>query len=111
MSNDTGGAHISRETFNHLVDLAELELNEEQSAYLLQQMNAQLEAVRELGSIPLGDAAPGSTHGVAYLSETRPALRADEVQSFADPSAIVAQSPQHEAGYIAAPDIPHTTLD
>ena len=111
MSNQFSGAHISREIFNHLVDLAELELDEGQAAYLLAQMNAQLNAINALVSIPLDAAITGSTHGVSYGSETRPALRADQPDPFKDSAAIVAGSPQHEDGYIVVPDIPHTTLE
>lgn len=111
MSDHPSGAHISRETFDHLVDLAELELNEKESVYLLAQMNAQLKAVRELESIPLSENTMGSTHGVVYKSETTPPLRSDQPESFQESAEIITQSPQHDDGYIIVPDIPHTTLE
>jgi len=43
---------ISQQTFDHLVGLAALELDQEQAAYLLRELNHQLKAIHELEAIP-----------------------------------------------------------
>ena len=49
---------ISPEVFDHLVQLAALELDEEQSEYLRRELNSQLSAVRELEAIQLDPETP-----------------------------------------------------
>ncbi len=102
---------IDPQTFDHLVDLAALELDAEEAEYLRQELNNQLTAIRELAAIPL-DAGTGATsHGVPYTGETRPAIREDEWVSCPNPEDILAQAPETEDGYIVVPDIPHTDLE
>ena len=103
--------YISRETFNHLVNLAALELEAAEADYLLQQMNNQLKVIAELAAIPLDDDAAITSHGVRYTPEISPAPRPDEWQAYPDPTGIVAQAPQSADRYIVEPDIPHTTLE
>ena len=102
---------ISPETFAHLVDLAALELSPEEAGYLLQQMNNQLKALRELAAIPLDETAPITSHGVPYTTAISQLPRQDTWLAFPDPAEIMAQAPQAEDGYIIVPDIPHTKLD
>lgn len=101
---------ISIEVFNRLVELAAMELSEEQAAYLHQQLNNQLRAIHELASIPIDIAIEPNLHGVPYLTDARPALREDTWLPFENPSSILSQVPQYEDGYIVVPDIPHITL-
>jgi len=102
---------IFPEVFDHLVQLAALELDEEQSEYLCRELNSQLSAVRELEAIQLGRDTPLASHGVPYDEHNSPALRADVWQACMDVDAITQQAPQFENGYLIVPDIPHTTLE
>jgi len=102
---------ISRQTFDHLVELAALELDEEQAAYLLRELNNQLTAIHELEAIPLDDAIQITSHGVPYTPKSSQPPREDEWQPHPDPTEILAQAPETEGGYIVVPDIPHTTLE
>ncbi len=102
---------ISRETFDHLVGLAALELDQEQAAYLLRELNNQLKAIHELEAIPLDPSTPVTSHGVPYTVENSPPPREDEWRPHPDPAEIIAQAPESQDGYIVVPDIPHTTLE
>jgi aspartyl-tRNA(Asn)/glutamyl-tRNA(Gln) amidotransferase subunit C len=102
---------ISLETFEHLVELAALELDAAQSDYLRSELNRQLKAIHELEAIPLDPAIPPALHGTPYPPEICPEMRADEWQPCPNPDEILAQAPELENGYIIVPDIPHTQLD
>lgn len=102
---------ITPEVFDHLVQLAALELDEQQAEYLCRELNSQLSAIRELEAIQMDPATPLASHGVPYDEHNSPALRADEWQACADVDAITQQAPQFEDGYLIVPDIPHTTLE
>jgi aspartyl/glutamyl-tRNA(Asn/Gln) amidotransferase C subunit len=101
---------ITPEIFDHLVDLAALELDAGQAEYLRKQLNNQLKAIRELEAIPLGENIPISLHGVPYAAAESAALREDEWHLYPDAKDILAQAPQLENDTIVVPDIPHTTL-
>jgi aspartyl-tRNA(Asn)/glutamyl-tRNA(Gln) amidotransferase subunit C len=101
---------ISIEVFNRLVELAAMELSEEQAAYLHQQLNNQLRAIHELASIPIDNSIESNLHGVPYIPEARPQLREDTCAPSDIATEIHSQVPQFEEGYIVVPDIPHTTL-
>ncbi|HZW05042.1 MAG TPA: aspartyl/glutamyl-tRNA amidotransferase subunit C [Anaerolineaceae bacterium] len=103
--------YISRATFDHLVDLAALELDETQAEYLRRELNHQLGAIHELEAIPLSPDVPTTLHGVPYTEASRPALRADRWQPYPHSADILAQAPQTNEDYIVVPDIPHTTLE
>ncbi len=102
---------ISRETFDHLVDLAAFELKPEEAEYLRQQMNNQLKVIHELAAIPLDENLPLTTYGVPFTPEISAALRPDEWHPFDNAAGILAQTPQRDENYIVVPDIPHTTLE
>ncbi len=102
---------ITPEVFNHLVDLAELALDEQEAAYLLHELNNQLSAIHELGAIELDKDTPPASHGVPYPPENRPELRDDEWRPSDESKDITEQAPQFEDGYVIVPDIPHTTLE
>ncbi len=102
---------ITLEVFNHLVQLAALELDDSQADYLRQELNKQLASIRELEAIHLEENLPAASHGVPYPPDHKPALREDEWETCPEAKAITAQAPQFEDGYIIVPDIPHTTLE
>jgi len=102
---------ITPDVFNHLVQLAALELDESQAEYLRQELNKQLASIRELEAIKLEDGIPAASHGVPYPPDHKPALREDAWEICPEAKAITTQAPQFEDGYIIVPDIPHTTLE
>lgn len=102
---------ITPEVFEHLVELAALELDPTQSSYLRRELNHQLKAVHELEAIPLDESIPPALHGVPYPLDISQPPRPDIWQAFANPEEILAQAPESEDGYIIVPDIPHTQLD
>lgn len=101
---------ITPEIFNHLVDLASLELDSEQADYLQKQLNQQLTSIRELEAVPLDEDVPISLHGVPFDAQESAKPREDEWIPCKDADAILSQAPQVEDRYIIVPDIPHTTL-
>jgi aspartyl-tRNA(Asn)/glutamyl-tRNA(Gln) amidotransferase subunit C len=102
---------ITPDSFTHLVHLAALELDPQESEYLRQELNNQLKAINELEIIPLDESIPITTHGVAYTPLTTPSTRMDEILSCPNPSEILDQAPETDEGYIVVPDIPHTELE
>jgi len=105
-----GGA-ITPEVFEHIVQLAALELSPQEAEYLRRQLNYQLKAIGELEAIPLDSGTPITSHGVPYTSQTSPELREDRWSPHPEPGEIIAQAPQQEDGYFRVPDIPHTELE
>lgn len=101
---------ITPEVFDHLVDLAALELSAEQAEYLRKQLNNQLKSIHELVAIPIAADVPISLHGVPYAAAESAEPRDDEWLPYSDVKDILSQAPQLEDGYIVVPDIPHTTL-
>ncbi len=101
---------ITPELFQHLVQLAALELSPEESEYLRRELNNQLKAIRDLEAIPVDKDTPVTSHGVPYTPEITPPIRLDEWKANPAPQEILDQVPQLEDGYILVPDIPHTDL-
>ena len=101
---------ISREEFDHLVQLAQLELEPEEAESLLRELNNQLKSINELAAIPLEEELPIASHGVPYETAIIPPHRQDEWHPYPDPEKILDCAPEHEHGYIVVPDIPHEDL-
>ena len=102
---------ITPDLFNHLVELAALELTGEEAEYLRRELNNQLKAIEELEAIPLGDETPITSHGVPYSPQITPEARSDEWIACPNPDEIIAQAPEVKNGYVIVPDIPHTELE
>jgi len=102
---------ISPEIFDHLVQLAALELDPAEAEYLRRQLNNQLKAINELEGIPLDETLPVTTHGVPYPPEITPPIRQDEWVACQNPDEILNQAPRVEDRYVIVPEIPHTELD
>lgn len=111
MSERQPNQQITQETFNHLVQLAALELSPQEAEYLRRELNKQLKAIDELEAIPLDGSLPITSHGVPYTTETSPGLRIDEWIACPNPQDILEQAPDEEGGYLIVPDIPHEELD
>ncbi len=101
---------ITPEIFQHLVSLAALELDDEESDYLRRELNQQLQAIRDLELIELPTDLPITSHGVPYSADTRPELRHDHAEPSDKADAILEQAPEVEERFIVVPDIPHTEL-
>lgn len=102
---------ITRELFDHLVELAALELKPDEAEYLHKELNKQLKVIEELAAIPLEESTPPASHGIPYSAAIRPRLRGDEIQPSGISNEILGQAPETKAGYIAVPEIPHETLE
>lgn len=102
---------ITREVFDHLVELAALELSEEEAEYLRGELNKQLTAIHELAAIELDENTAPAAHGVPYTPEISAAMREDKHAPFSDPDSIVAGAPESEDNFFVVPDIPLEDLD
>ena len=101
---------ITAEIFDHLVDLAALELDPMEAEYLRAQLNSQLKAIRELEAIEVDPAVGITSHGVPYTPEISAAPRADIAVPSDLADAILKQAPETDGRYLVVPDIPHTDL-
>lgn len=101
---------ITPELFNHLVELAALELSAEEGEYLRKQLNNQLKAIHELESIPLDPSTPVASHGVPYTPASSPAIREDLIASYLGSAKLLDGAPETEDNYFVVPDIPHQEL-
>jgi aspartyl-tRNA(Asn)/glutamyl-tRNA(Gln) amidotransferase subunit C len=102
---------IDPQVFEHLVELAALQLDEKQAEYLRQELNRQLQSIHELEAIPIPEGLNITVHGVPYPQNTNLDLRDDQCQPFPNSADIIGQAPQSENNQFAVPDIPHTTLE
>ena len=93
---------ITREMFDKLVSLAALELDEEESEYLRNELNHQLAAVKELSEIPIDEDIEPSLHGIDCQGNPP---RPDEWQPFPDPDAILGLAPETRGRYFVVPEI------
>ncbi|MCJ7623268.1 MAG: aspartyl/glutamyl-tRNA amidotransferase subunit C [Anaerolineaceae bacterium] len=103
--------YITPETFNHLVKLAELEMDAEEAEYLRGELNKQLNAIKELEAIPIDDDVPLSLHGVPYSLANSQAYREDVWKPFENVAGIISQVPEVIDDHVIVPDIPHKTLE
>jgi aspartyl-tRNA(Asn)/glutamyl-tRNA(Gln) amidotransferase subunit C len=102
---------ISRQVFDHLVELAALALSEEEAEYLRGELNKQLKAIRELEGIELPPDVPITSHGVDYREEISAPPRPDEAAPSELADGILAQAPEVHERFIVVPDIPSEELE
>ena len=102
---------LTLEIFEHLVQLAALELTADESEYLFAQLNYQMKAIQELEAVPLKRNEPITSHGVPYTPEISPEARLDEWKPYPDVDAILHEAPETTDRYIVVPEIPHQELD
>jgi len=102
---------IDARVFQHLVQLAALELRTEEAEYLRLELNAQLIAIRQLEAIQIAADLPITSHGVPYSPATRPSPRADVIQPSELAEEILAQAPEVVDRYLVVPDLPRTDLE
>lgn len=102
---------ITPELFNHLVELAALELSPDESQYLRVQMNNQLKSINELAAIRIDSEIDIASHGVKFTREISADNRPDDWIPFPNPDKLLAQAPDVDEGYIIVPEIPHKDLE
>ncbi|MCS7246994.1 MAG: aspartyl/glutamyl-tRNA amidotransferase subunit C [Anaerolineales bacterium] len=102
---------ITPELFDHLVELAALELSPHEAEYLRRELNNQLRALQELVAVPLDPDIPPALHGINYPREIRPPLRNDEWIPSSHVETILKQAPELEERYVVVPEIPHQDLE
>ena len=102
---------ITPEIFSHLVELAALNLDDEESEYLRGELNAQLKAIRELEGIKLSPDIPITSHGVPYTHSISALLREDTIRPSPQADEIVSGAPETDLRYFVVPDIPHEELE
>jgi aspartyl-tRNA(Asn)/glutamyl-tRNA(Gln) amidotransferase subunit C len=102
---------ITGDIFNHLVDLAALEMDEAEAEYLRRELNNQLDAIRELEAIEVDPTTPITSHGVPYTDARSSALREDEILPCKEADEIVQQAPEVQDRFIIVPDIPAEELE
>jgi aspartyl/glutamyl-tRNA(Asn/Gln) amidotransferase C subunit len=102
---------ITEEIFNHLVELAALDLDDEETHYLRRELNGQLKAIRELEAINVSEEVSITSHGVPYTDATRLPLRGDEIEPCKEADEILRQAPESEDRYFVTPDIPKEMLE
>jgi aspartyl/glutamyl-tRNA(Asn/Gln) amidotransferase C subunit len=101
---------ITQEVFNHLVELAALELTPDEAEYLRRQLNNQLTAIDDLSQVPLDPSTPVASHGVPYTPAISAPIRADEWHPHPNPAKLLKGAPETDGGYIIVPEIPHQEI-
>jgi aspartyl-tRNA(Asn)/glutamyl-tRNA(Gln) amidotransferase subunit C len=101
---------ITREIFDKIVELAALELEEDEAEYIRRQLNDQLAAIAELEAVPLDEDTPPAAHGVPFTPVVSAPARQDRHAPFAKPEEILEIAPDEEERYFVTPDIPHEDL-
>jgi len=102
---------ISPDVFKRLVELASLELPENESEYLRKELNNQMVSIEVLESIPIEAKTGAAAHGVPYTEKNSPVPREDVSRQDPHRVDILEQAPELEDGYIVVPDISHEELD
>ena len=90
---------ISPEKFNAVVAMAMLELDDDEKAYLLAELNEQLRSVETLLNAPL-NALPTQGTSVERVGQV---LREDVCKPFANSAQIIALAPQSDEGHVLVP--------
>ena len=101
---------ITRDVFDKIVELAALELEEDEAEYIRRQLNDQLAAIAELEAVPLNENTPPAAHGVPYTPAVSAPARQDVHAPFSDPDKIIGVAPEEDERYFITPDIPHEDL-
>src|SRR3970040_2995937 len=80
ITREPGSERVSPEVFEHLVQLAALEVNPEEAEYLRREMNGQLTAIRELEATQAPEGLPIISHGAPYTPDISQQLRQEPRQ-------------------------------
>ena len=101
---------IGCELFDELARTGGITLSPEEAEDLREEMNRQMQIIRQLEAIPLDDRICPVIHGNPFPAEVRCGLREDEWIPFPDPRAIPGQAPVSRDGYFVSPDVPHQKI-
>lgn len=101
---------ITKELFEELVNVAEIELSAEEAESIYAKMNDQLKVIHQLLAIPHEAEYDPVIHGNPYPVEIQAPLREDVWIPFEHPEDILAEAPRSQDGYIVSPDVPHQKL-
>ena len=102
---------ISPQLFEHLVRLASLQLDASEAEYLRNELNHQLQSIRELTSIQIPPGVEMTVHGIPYPAGQPDELREDIPVPFDEVRELLSQAPDLVNDQFAVPDVPHTTLE
>lgn len=102
---------ITKEVFEHLVNLAAMELTEDEAEYIMEQLNNQLSSIDELSQIKVEESVQPAAHGVPYSNNLSAGVREDVVNKFPNPDDILAGAPRVEDRYFIVPGVKHENLD
>ena len=92
---------ITRETIQHLEDLARIELSADERKLLAEQLGRIVEYCEQIQSLDT-DAIP-PTSAVVHEKESK--LREDVVKPGLDRDVVLAEAPDHRNGYFRVPKI------
>jgi aspartyl/glutamyl-tRNA(Asn/Gln) amidotransferase C subunit len=102
---------MTPEVFQHLVDLAALELSPGEAEYLRAELNLQLKSIAQLAAVEIPAGTPTTTHGIPFTDDRRQALRADDIRPAVEADDILSQAPEREGRYLVVPDVPPAQLE
>ena len=101
---------IEKSLFAELVQTAAIDLLPNEAETLCEELNGQMEIIRQLDAIPLDDMLPPVVHGNPYPLHVRCDLRQDEWIPFDNAAGILAQAPISKDGCFVSPDVPHQRI-
>ncbi len=102
--------NITPKVFQRLLELAALEVPEQEGEYLRKELNNQMISIEVLESIPIDAETEPADHGVPYTAENSPSLRSDRSSQDPNREEILSQAPEVDEGFIVVPDISHEEL-
>jgi aspartyl-tRNA(Asn)/glutamyl-tRNA(Gln) amidotransferase subunit C len=97
---------IDRATVEHVAHLARLALTEEERTTFVQQLGRILEYCALIDAQPI-DGVPPTSHVLPMTN----VLRRDAVTPSLDRDEVLAQAPEHEAGYFMVPRVLEADAD
>jgi len=92
---------ITPEAFEKIVEMVAFDLEPQEKAYLLEQLNHQLQSVQELLDIPLENDVDLSFNKIPRVGDVP---RQDKWQAFDQARGIIERAPQNEDGMILVPE-------
>ena len=101
---------ISKEIFETLTKTAAIALSNDEAERLREEMNRQMDVIRQLEAIPVDETIEPVIHGNPYPAEIRCDPRADVPMPFDDAAEILIQAPLSKDGYFVSPDVPHQRI-
>lgn len=101
---------IDKKIFEDLVRTGEIGMTQEEAEDIRQEMNRQMNVIRQLESIPLDESLSPVIHGNPYPPEIRCGLREDLLVPFENAAEIIAQAPLQRDGCIVSPDVEHQRI-